>query len=151
MEIIEIPQSLRDLIRAARRQTAQMSQRKAAKLAGITGTWWRHIETGQAPRASVEVVAAMCSVARVPPASLDLIGLNDLAQNVTRRNLLLQDSKAYTEEAEKYIWEAPGQYISAPEKRSLIAHLRMLRSVAHDDTVAQQIVTELRDGKNKGG
>lgn len=111
-------QQLRELLRAARGHL-HLTQREAAKRAGIDPSWWKKLENGSRSVTQASTIAAMCVAVQITPHKLESIGLPRLAFQVKTA------LAAKPLSSEEHIARAPG--MSEHEKRMLIGLLRAMR------------------------
>lgn len=139
---MQVSPALRDLIRMTRKETAHMSQRTAAKAAGYSTVWWRHIEEGRYDELPSDTLARMCYVIGVSPESLRELGFSELAEAIEARRRFLggDNDTPYKDAAEAHLWRSP---LDARMKRELIAHLRLLRKTGGDPAAAA-VLRDLR-------
>ena len=89
----EIGSSLRRLLYAARTSPqrwpgGRLTQEQLAGRAGCTPTWYRKIENGGTATAATATVCDICQVLGIDPATLRVLGYDDLADGLpTGRSL----------------------------------------------------------------
>lgn len=139
---VTVTDELRSLIRVTRKEHARLTQRAAAREAGYSTVWWRHIESGQIPEALVDTLARMCFVVGVSPERLATIGFPEVAEGIQQRRAFLEEAEGspYKDEAEAHLWRTP---VSAGTRRALIAYFRKLQESGGDQTSAD-IINDLR-------
>jgi transcriptional regulator with XRE-family HTH domain len=115
-------QRLRRLLKAGRRASGNLSQRAAAKIAGISAVYWQKIESGTQAAAPADTLAAMFTAAGVTPARLRAEGYPDMAAAIDE----LAGMAAPAPAAEDYLAATPG---ASPEEISALqAVWRALRA-----------------------
>jgi transcriptional regulator with XRE-family HTH domain len=75
-------QRLRNLLRAGRKASGNLSQGSAAKRAGISAVYWQKIESGALQAAPEDTLAAMCRAAGIAAVQLRDEGYENLASAV---------------------------------------------------------------------
>lgn len=73
---------LRDLLRAGRKASGNLSQRAAAQRAGISAVYWQKIESGSHPAAPADTLASMLLAAGITASRLRDEGYGGLADAV---------------------------------------------------------------------
>ena len=89
----EIGSSLRRLLYAARTSPqrwpgGRLTQEQLAGRAGCTPTWYRKIENGGTATAATATVCDICQVLGIDPATLRVLGYDDLADGLADRQEL---------------------------------------------------------------
>jgi transcriptional regulator with XRE-family HTH domain len=114
------------LLKLVRTDVAKLSQRQAALAAGgMSESWWRQIETGQADTVPADTVAKMAYAIDVSPEQLRSIGEGHVADLVERRRSLLAPEPPASDEGENHLLHTPGA--TATERAALVAFFRSMR------------------------
>lgn len=131
-------QELRGLLKAARTRLG-LTQRAAARRAGIDASWWKKLEGGTRQVTQLSTMAAMCIAVGISPGALESIGHPKLADHVRMAKLAQADAVT----AEEHLAQTPGT--SPHERHLLILMLRAIRSPDIADPFADRVRGRLRD------
>ena len=87
---VQIDDNLRKLIHATRTNPSRwpggrLTQEEMAVKVGCTPTWYRKIENGKAPSASVATICDICQVLGIDPAALRVLGYDVVAAELAVR------------------------------------------------------------------
>lgn len=103
-QVIQTDETLRRLLRTARRR-AGLTQDEAAKLAGVTQGWWKKVENASNLNVTEELMASMLAIVGIMPKTLKDRGYPDLACLVDE--WLSLDDNDSTLSLEDYLRNAP--------------------------------------------
>jgi transcriptional regulator with XRE-family HTH domain len=121
MSVVEISYTLRLLLQVSRRNTG-LTQEEAAKLAGISTSWWKKLESGRRTTADEETLAQMLHTVNVQL-------IEDLSQpygGITKRLLMLSANPP--EDPDTYLMKTPKTTYS--ERAALVQYLHSLHRPA---------------------
>lgn len=127
MERTTITRDLRKLIRFTRESPPKLTQKEAAKLAGMKSeVFWRQIEGGHASYATADMLARMTYAIGVTPEQLRRIGNDHIAELVEdMARLMIPTQPTPEEDMEKYLRATPG--LSDEQREALVVMARALR------------------------
>lgn len=97
-------QHLRDLLRAGRTASGNISQREAARRAGFKIAYWQKIESGTQPSAPAETLAAMFRAIGISAGQLRDDGYPEIADRLAE----LESAMRREVTAEEYLTGVPG-------------------------------------------
>jgi transcriptional regulator with XRE-family HTH domain len=119
MTVIEVNATLRLMLQVNRRNTG-LTQEEAARLTGISTSWWKKLESGRRTTADEETLAQMLHTVGVQPTGTLPLPLHE---GVAKRLLILSVNPH--EDTETYLMKTP--HTSYDEKAALVVYLRSLR------------------------
>ncbi len=133
-------QRLRYLLRSGRRAAGNLSQKAAARRAGISSVYWQKIESGTQQAAPAGTLAAMCLAAGIAARQLRDEGYTDIASVLDE----LAGMAAPEISAEEHLAATPG---ATPEEISFLqAALRALRAGRTPDPFGPELPGTRRRG-----
>lgn len=123
---VELDGRLRRLLLMARKnqQPASLTQEEIARSLGISTAWYRMIENGATPSASLEVICDICELLDIDQLALELLGYLDVVEGLQMRTLLRKDTSLALE---ANIRNLPG--VTPDESDILIETLHRIRSL----------------------
>jgi transcriptional regulator with XRE-family HTH domain len=131
-------QRLRSLLRAGRHAAGKLSQKAAARAAGISPVYWQRIESGNLPSAPASTLAAMFLAAGVPAGRLRDEGYDQVAAALDE----LTSMKAAEVSPEDYLAATPGA--SAEEITALQALWKVMRAGRTPEPLEQDFTRHAR-------
>lgn len=126
---VTVDEDLRGFLRAGRTAAGKLSQRSAARRAGISPVYWQKIESGRQQTAPAGTLAAMFHAVRFPVRLLTADGHKPVAAALRK----LTETTSPEPSAEDYLAATPGA--SAEEVSALQAVWQALRARRTPDPV----------------
>lgn len=96
---------LRQLIKMAREQ-AGLSQSQAADRAHVSKAWYKRVE-GKPVSVTVATMLSVLNAVCITPDQLRRQGQEGLAQDLEEQHRIMGLASPYTDELERYLWNAP--------------------------------------------